>query len=53
MTQKQKIAELINIAELLTKRVKQIEEDALLQRKIFLDLGKKLELRIMELESKK
>jgi hypothetical protein len=52
MTQKEKIKELIDIAALLTKRIKKVEQDSLIQRKTFLDLSNKLEKRIMKLEAK-
>jgi hypothetical protein len=52
MTQKEKIKELIDIAALLTKRIKKVEQDSLIQRKTFLDLSNKLEKRIMKLEVK-
>ena len=52
MTQKEKIKELIDIAALLTKRIKKVEQDSLIQRKTFLDLSSKLEKRIMKLEAK-
>ena len=51
MTQKQKIKELIDIAALLTKRIKKVEQDSLIQRKTFLDLSNKLEKRIIKLEA--
>ncbi len=53
MTQKQKIKELIDIAALLTKRIKKVEQDSLIQRKTFLDLSNKLEKRIIKLEADK
>jgi len=52
MTQKEKIKELIDIAALLTNRIKKVEQDSLIQRKTFLDLSNKLEKRIMKLEAK-
>jgi hypothetical protein len=51
MTQKEKIKELIDIAALLTNRIKKVEQDSLIQRKTFLDLSNKLEKRIIKLEA--
>ena len=51
MTQKEKIKELIDIAALLTNRIKKVEQDCLIQRRTFLDLSKKLEKRIIKLEA--
>tara|TARA_R100001224_G_scaffold83709_1_gene52993 strand:+ start:896 stop:1078 length:183 start_codon:yes stop_codon:yes gene_type:complete len=52
MTQKEKIKELIDIAALLTNRIKKVEQDCLIQRRTFLDLSNKLEKRIIKLEAK-
>lgn len=51
MTQKEKIKELIDIAALLTNRIKKVEQDCLIQRRTFLDLSNKLEKRIIKLEA--
>ena len=52
MTQKEKISNLIEIVELLTKRIKKIELDVLKTNEIDKEIMTKLQKRIEELEEK-
>ena len=52
MTQKEKITNLIDIVDLLTKRIKKVELDVLKTNEIDREIFVKLQKRIEELEEK-
>jgi hypothetical protein len=52
MTQKEKISNLIEIVELLTKRIKKIELDVLKTNEISKEIDEKILKRVEELEEK-